>query len=198
MKTVESLVMRKLIIGSLMAALALPSAVWATPYKMDKAHAHLVFAVDHLGFSVVRGRFAEFDAEIDFDPDDPEAATINLKIETDSVTSFSNTRDKAIVSKSLLHADKHPMITFVSTEVELLDGNDAMVTGDLTIRGVTREESFKATMRRAGVNPLTMRDTVGFAVEGKIDRRDYEMTWGVGAIGAIVDFNFDLEAYIEE
>jgi len=190
--------MRKVMMGSLLAALLMPSALQAEPYKLDKAHAHLVFSVDHLGFSVVRGRFAEFDAEIDFDPEDPEDASINLTIEVDSVTSFSATRDKAIKGRSLLYAARYPTIKFISTEVELLDGNDAMVTGDLTIRGVTREESFKATMRRAAVNELTQLQTAGFAVEGKIDRREYDMTWGVGAIGAIVDFNFDLEAYVEE
>jgi len=122
---------------------------------------------DHLGFSLVRGRFTDFDAEIDFDPDDPEAAKVSLTIDADSVISFSATRDKAIKGKSLLNVAKHPTITFVSKNVELLDGNDAMVTGDMTLLGVTREESFKTTMRRAGLNELTMRETAGFSVEGE-------------------------------
>jgi len=190
--------MRRLILIGLLAVLALPLNVKAQPYQLDKVHAHLTFAVDHLGFSLVRGRFTDFDAEIDFDPDDPEAAKVSLTIDADSVISFSATRDKAIKGKSLLNVAKHPTITFVSKIVELLDGNDAMVTGDMTLLGVTREESFKTTMRRAGLNELTMRETAGFSVEGEIDRRDYGMDWGVGAVGAIIHFNFDIEAYVEE
>lgn len=190
--------MRRLIAASVLACFALPSAGMVEPYKLDKAHAHLTFAVDHLGFSLVRGRFTDFDAEIDFDPDNPEAASISVTIDTDSVISFSAARDKAVKGKSLLYVAKFPTMTFVSKEVELLDGNDAMVTGDLTIRGVTREESFRTTMRRADVNELTKRVTAGFSVEGEIDRREYDMDWGVGAVGALVEFNFDIEAYVEE
>jgi len=99
--------------------------VSAEPYKLDKQHAHLTFAVDHLGFSLVRGRFTEFDAEIDFDPEDPEAAEISVTIQTDSAISYSDARDKAVKGKSLLHVAKYPTITFVSKEVELLEGNEA-------------------------------------------------------------------------
>jgi len=184
--------------ASVLISLAVPSALKAEPYTLDKQHAHLTFVVDHLGFSLVRGRFTEFEADIDFDPEDPEAATVSLTIDTDSVISFSPARDKAVKSKNLLYVAKHPSITFVSKELELLDGNDALVTGDLTIRGVTREESFKTTMRRAAVNELTKLTTAGFSVEGEIDRREYGMDWGVGAVGAIVEFSFDIEAYIKK
>ena len=190
--------MRHLIVGSLLAAFAWPFALEAEPYQLDKHHAHLVFAVDHLGFSLVRGRFTEFDTEIEFDPKDPEAASVSLTIQADSVVSFSPARDRAIKGKTLLNVSKYPTITFVSKEIELLDGNEALVTGDLTLRGVTQEASFKTTMRRAGVNELTMRESAGFSVEGEIDRREYDMDWGLGAIGATIEFNLDIEAYVEE
>lgn len=190
--------MRILMVGSVLAALSLPTMLAAEPYKLDKQHAHLTFAVDHLGFSLVRGRFTDFDAEIEFNPDEPEDASVTLTIESDSVVSFSNARDKAIKGRSLLYTRKYPTITFVSQEIEVLDNNEALVTGDLTMRGVTREESFKAKMRRAGVNELTMLTTAGFSVEGEIDRREYDMDWGLGAIGAMIEFNLDIEAYVEE
>lgn len=180
------------------AAILLPVSGRAEPYVLDKDHAHLTFAVDHLGFSLVRGRFTDFDAEIDFNPDDPEAAQVSVTIKTDSVISYSDVRDKAVRGKSLLYVKKFPTMTFVSTGLKLTSSNEAMVTGELTLRGVTREESFKAVMRRAAVNELTKRKTAGFSVEGEIDRREYDMGWGVGAVGAIVQFAFDIEAYVEE
>lgn len=180
------------------AAILLPVSGRAEPYVLDKDHAHLTFAVDHLGFSLVRGRFTDFDAEIDFNPDDPEAAQVSVTIKTDSVISYSDVRDKAVRGKSLLYVKKFPTMTFVSTGLKLTSSNEAMVNGELTLRGVTREESFKAVMRRAAVNELTKRKTAGFSVEGEIDRRDYDMGWGVGAVGAIVQFAFDIEAYVEE
>jgi len=195
---VGCVVMRNLIIASLLAGLALPSAVRAEPYLLDKAHAHLIFSVDHLRFSLVRGRFTDFDLEMDFDPEDPEAAEVSVTIQADSFLSFSAARDKAVKGKSLLNVKEYPTITFVSKEIELLEGNDALVIGDLTMVGETHEERFNATLRRAGENELTMRTTAGFSVEGQIDRRDYGMTWGLGAVGALIDFNLDIEAYVEE
>ena len=190
--------MRNLIVGCLLTALAFPTALGAAPYKLDKHHAHLVFSVDHWGFSLVRGRFTEFDTEIDFDPEDPESSSVSVTIQADSVVSFSEPRDRAIKGKALLDVSKFPTITFVSKEVELLDGNDALVTGDLTLRGVTQEATFKTSMRRAGVNELTMRESAGFSVEGEIDRREFDMDWGLGAIGATVEFSLDIETYVEE
>lgn len=190
--------LRNGLVGGLLAVLALPAVLRAEPYVLDKEHAHLTFAVDHLGFSLVRGRFTDFDAEIDFDPKKPEAATISLTIKADSVISYSEARDKSVRGKSLLFVKKYPTITFVSKKLKLTSSNTAMVTGDLTLRGVTREESFKAVMRRSAVNELTKKKTAGFSVAGKIDRREYDMGWGVGAVGAIVEFGFDIEAYVEE
>jgi len=190
--------LRNVIVGCLFSALSVSSGVQAEPYVLDKEHAHLTFAVDHLGFSLVRGRFTDFDAEIDFDPDDPEAAQVSVTIKADSFISYSEARDKAVRGKSLLFVKKYPTITFVSKKLKLVSGNEAMVTGDLTLRGVTREESFKAVMRRAAVNELTKKKTAGFSVAGEIDRREYDMGWGVGAVGAVVEFAFDVEAYVEE
>jgi len=191
--------MMQRLLGPLLAGMMVfPFLAQAEPYILDKDHASLTFAVDHLGFSTVRGRFTDFDAEIDFDPDNPEAAEISLTIEADSAISYSKARDKAVRSKNLLYVARYPAITFVSKELELLEGTEAMVTGDFTLRGVTREETFKATLHRAAVNELTKHTTAGFSVNGEIDRRDYGMDWGIGAVGAIVEFNFDIEAYVEK
>lgn len=188
--------MRLFLFPFLVAMFAAPAQ--AEPYEIDPDHASITFAVDHLGFSMVRGRFLDFTADIDFDPEDPVEASISLTIQADSVNSFSRARDSAVKGKSLLYVSKYPTITFVSKSVDLERGNKARVTGDLTIRGITREETFEVTMRRAAVNELTQMVTAGFSVDGSIDRQDYGMNFGVPAIGAEVVFNFDIEAVLAD
>lgn len=168
--------------------------VVAAPWAIDKSHAHVNFSVDHLGFSVTQGQFRSFDAEIDFDPDNMETASVSFTIDAASIDTGWEKRDAHIKSADFLDVDNHAAITFVSKSVRLTGDNVAEVTGDVTIKGVTHEETFTATLRRLAPSPFNPDLTVaGFVVEGELDRTKYGIAYGAPAIGTIMPVRIDLE-----
>jgi polyisoprenoid-binding protein YceI len=185
-----------LLLAALALALLAPAApAAAEPWTVDHDHAYVSFRASHLGFSDVLGRFRDFEAEIDFDPEDVEAASVTFRIAADSVETFHDRRDEHLRSEDFLDAANHPEIVFVSREVRLTSADTAEMVGDLTIRGVTHEETFEVRLNRIGASPFDReRIIAGFLVTGEIDRRRYGSTFGAPAIGAVVPVRVEFEA----
>ena len=169
------------------------SADAADRWVIDKSHAHVTFTADHLGFSVVHGQFREFDADIAFDPERIEDASVRFTIKAESVDTFWPRRDEHIRSADFLNVAEHPEITFVSTAVARTGDNTAAVTGDLTMIGETRPVTFEATLNKLGPNPFTNQPLAGFTVTGEIRRADWGMTYGGDAFAAVIPVRIDLE-----
>jgi polyisoprenoid-binding protein YceI len=178
--------------AALALGLAAPAA--AEPYVLDKSHAHVMFSVDHLGFSEVHGQFRAFDAEIDFDPEAVEQTRVRFVIDAASVDTFWAKRDEHIRGEDFLDVSNHPEIVFASTSVEQIGEDTAEITGDLTIRGVTREVTLDARLNKLGPSPFDETRTVaGFSAEGEIDRTDFGITYAAPAVGAIIPIRIELE-----
>lgn len=176
------------------AAAASAAPLAAAPWIMDKSHAAVTFSVDHLGFSLVQGEFHEFDAVIDFDPDQIESSSVSFTIKAASADTNWEARDKHMRSPDFLDVETHPDITFVSKSVRLTGENTAEVVGDVTIKGVTHEETFEATLRKIGPSPFNPDQTIaGLAVSGEIDRTKYDVAYGAPAIGVVIPVRIDLE-----
>lgn len=189
--------MRRLValLASATLTTAIVTPVVAEPYVIDRSHAYISFMVDHLGFAMTHGTFREFDAQINFNPDDIEAATVAFTIEAASVETFWEARDTHVRSADFLDVETYPQITFVSNEVRLTSEDTAEVTGDVTMRGVTRPETFEVKLNRFGPHPFNKDLTVaGFTITGVLDRRNYGSTFGAPAIGAEIPIRIDLEA----
>jgi polyisoprenoid-binding protein YceI len=177
------------------AALPLAAPVAAEPYVVDKSHAAVTFRVSHLGFADTHGVFRNFDAEIDFDPEAIEEASVSFTIDAASVDTFWAARDEHIRAADFLDVANHPEITFVSKEVRLISANEAELVGDVTIRGVTNEEVFTVVLNRMGPSPFNRDQTIaGFTVTGEIDRTDYGIDYAAPAIGTVMPIRIDLEA----
>lgn len=181
---------------SLVAALALTVAApaLAEPYTLDKSHTAITFQIDHLGFSMTHGRFAKFDADIDFDAEDPAKSSVSFTIDAPSIDTGWAKRDEHVRGPDFLNVEKHPEITFKSKTIEVTGDDTAKMTGDLTINGKTQEEEFEVTLRKMGPSPFGKKLlTAGFMAEGVIDRTDYGISYGAGAIGNEVPVRVDLE-----
>ncbi|MEM6439736.1 MAG: YceI family protein [Pseudomonadota bacterium] len=177
------------------AALPLAAPVSAEPYVIDKSHAVVTFRVSHLGFADTHGVFREFDAEIDFDPDAIEEASVAFTIDAGSVDTFWEARDKHVRSADFLDVENHPEITFVSKEVRLISANEAELVGEVTMKGVTNEEVFTVVLNKMGPSPFNKDLTIaGFTVTGEIDRTDYGITYAAPAVGAVMPIRIDIEA----
>ena len=184
-------------ISTLVAALALAaaaSAVHAEPYTLDKSHTAITFTIDHLGFSLTHGRFTEFDADIDFDSEDPSKSSVTFTVDAPSIDTGWAKRDEHVRGADFLNVKKHPEIVFVSTAVEVTGADTATMIGDLSINGKTREETFEVTLRKLAPSPFGKKLlTAGFVAETTIDRTDYGISYGAGAIGNEIPVRVDLE-----
>ncbi len=175
------------------AAFTQPAAA-AQPWTIDKSHASITFQADHLGFSVVNGRFHDFNAEILFDPENLAATEIAVTIAAASVDTGWPDRDRHIRSRDFLDVESYPEITFVSTSVRGTGDATARITGDLTMIGQTREVTFEARLNRLAPSPFNPSQTIaGFVVEGVIERAQWGMTFGGAAFAAVAPVRIDLE-----
>lgn len=180
-----------LILGLLVCAAA-PAA--SAPWVLDKGQAHVTFMIDNLGFSTTVGQFRAFDAVIDFDPESVETSAVAFTLQAASVDTNAPARDERLRGPEFLDAATFPELTFRSRKVRLTSAGVAEITGDMTIRDVTRQEVFTARLVRLAPSPFD-RSTMlaGFEVEGALDRTDYGVSYGAPAIGEKVRFRIDLQ-----
>jgi polyisoprenoid-binding protein YceI len=162
---------------TVLAVLALAPAARAEKetFTFDKAHTDFGFKVRHF-VSKVGGRFTKFDGTIEIDRANPAASTVTLKIEAASIDTGNPTRDKHLNSPDFFDTAKFPEITFSSTKV-VAKGKDAYdVTGDLTIKGVTKPAVLTVTAN-GFANDGRGGQKAGFDVAGKINRKDFGVSW---------------------
>jgi len=183
------------------AAAAPASDAPAGDYKMDLSHTSVIFRVSHLGFSNYTARFTKADGTLNFDPANPAAQAVTATIDARSLdTSYPEpeTLDfDAEVEKQFLGADKFPTITFRSTKVEPTGPATAKVTGDLTLRGVTKSVVLDVTFN-GGYKPNAMDGArIGFSARGKFKRSDFGITYGLPAPGSNMGVFDDVEVIIE-
>ena len=161
----------------------------AGQYHLDPAHARLMFSVNHLGFSDYTAFFRKFEASLAFDPAAPETMTLEAKVDPASVETLypDATYDfnAAIAGPEFLDAAKFPEMTFKSTQVRQTGPNAALVTGDLTLHGVTKPVTLRVRYNGgyAG-NPLDPGGArIGFSAEGALFRSDFGVAFGIPAPG---------------
>ncbi len=129
---------------------ALAPEVPAGTYTLDRAHASLLFRADHMGFSWYTARFTNFDAELEFDPEQPETASLTATVDAASIeTDFPFPEqvdfDAQLQGEEWLNTAEHPQMVYRSTGVTMTGANTARVDGKLTLRGVTRPMALDAT-----------------------------------------------------
>ena len=164
------------------AVIALASVVliggapaWAANYSIDPQHSQIEFRVKHLGISTVTGKFADFDGKLFFDPDRIEAGKVEVAINAASIDTAVEKRDEHLRSGDFLSVSDFPEIRFESRSVEQLDDGLA-ITGDLTIRGVTRPVVLETEFNGRAVDPWG-NARVGFEARAQISREDFGLTW---------------------
>ncbi len=168
-------------------------------WSVDSAHSSVEFNVRHLMISKVKGVFHQFSAEIDADPADLTSASIAFEVETTSVDTRNADRDNHLRSGDFFDAENFPALRFVATEISKTDNDEYAVTGDFTIRDVTRKETFAVAFEGTSRDPWG-NDKVGFSVDGKINRSDYGLTYNAALetggvlIGDQVKINLELQA----
>lgn len=182
--------------GLLIGAICLLFSVSASAanYKIDVkgAHAFITFKINHLGYSWLLGRFNEFDGEFYYDAEKPEASSINVVIKTASVDSNHAERDKHLRAEEFLNVKKYPEARFVSKKFDVKDANNAEVTGDFTLNGVTREIRFPVQKVGEGIDPWKGY-RVGFTGTTELKLADYNITRDLGPASTHVILELNIE-----
>jgi polyisoprenoid-binding protein YceI len=167
------------------------------PWEIDAIHSHVSFAVRHMMVSTVRGRFNEMRGQIHIDESHPVNSWVEAVVNTATVDSQNEGRDAHLRSAEFFDVDTYPTITFKSTKVEPGDGQEYRVTGDFTMRGITKSVTFD--VEYGGQNQMAGQ-RMGLTAKTKINRKDFGLSMdgiveaGQVALGAIVTIEIDVEA----
>jgi polyisoprenoid-binding protein YceI len=147
-----------------------------TVWEIDPAHTEAGFQTKHLMIAKVRGRFAKVSGTILLDEAELSNSSVTAEIEVASIDTREEKRDDHLRSADFFDVEKYPTITFRSTRVEPAGSGEVKVTGDLTIRDVTREIALLVTDEGRSKDPWGG-ERAGFSATVKIDRRDFGLTW---------------------
>jgi polyisoprenoid-binding protein YceI len=184
--------MRKLFIAGLLSALPVTS-LYADSYTIDPAHTFPHFAINHLGFSTMHGRFDKTTGTISMDKAAGKGS-VNVTIDAASVNTGFKKRNDHLRSPDFLNVGEFPDITYKSTKVTFIDGNAAKVEGNLTMLGTTKPVMLNVTHYKCGTHPMNKKDVCGFDATATIKRSDFGVKYGIPAIGDEMKLTFEVEA----
>lgn len=150
-----------------------------TTWNIDASHTLVEFSAKHMMITTVKGRLSDVKGAIVVDGANPDASYVEVEIGAGSLSTGVDQRDGHLRSADFLDVETFPAITFRSKKIDgayASPGDDFRVTGDLTIRGATHEVTLDATYEGTGKDPWGG-ERVSFSAKGKIDRRDFGLTW---------------------
>ena len=179
--------------AGLAAVLSLPAAAATSTWQIDPAHSSAQFAVKHLMISTVRGAFTSVKGSLQFDDKDITKSTVDVTIDVNSVDTRVPDRDKDLKSDHFFDAEHFPTITFKSKRVEQVTPGKLRVTGDLTIRGTTKEVVLDVDGPSAPVKDPWGNQRMGINASTKIVRQDFGIKYGPGMIGDEITITIDAE-----
>jgi polyisoprenoid-binding protein YceI len=170
-----------------------------TQWLIDPAHSAAHFSVRHLMISNVRGEFGKISGNVTLDPSDLTKSTIEVSIDTASIDTREPQRDEHLRSADFFDVANHPAITFRSTRITTTGSDRFKVTGDLTIRGVSRDATFDVEGPTSAIKDPWGNIRTGVTASTKINRKDFGLVWnaliegGGVVVGDEVSITFDGE-----
>ncbi|MGH3926892.1 MAG: YceI family protein [Pseudonocardiaceae bacterium] len=180
-----------------MSALAPAFAPTSTStWMIDPTHSHVEFAVKHMMIATVKGRFAEVSGIVTVDETDITRSTIDVSIPAASVDTRMEQRDQHLRSADFFDAANYPEITFRSREIEPGPGGEFRVTGDLTMRGVTRAVVLDVEETGRAQDPWGQ-ERAAYSLRGKVDRTDFGLNWNQAMEAGGVLVSHDVRIAIE-
>jgi polyisoprenoid-binding protein YceI len=169
-----------------------------TTWNIDATHSTIGFAIRHMVFSKVRGRFLHYTGAIRLDDGDPARSWVEVAIDAASIDTGTAQRDNHLRSADFFDVEKFPELRFRSTRVEDIGGGRLRVIGELTIRDATREVALDAESAGRGMDPWG-NERIGFVAKTSIDRKDFGLAWNqlLEAGGVLVGDRVDLELDVQ-
>jgi polyisoprenoid-binding protein YceI len=148
-------------------------AIPAGTYNVDPVHSNVGFEVRHMGIATVRGAFRKFQGTLDATGDSP---VLEGTVEVATVDTNDPQRDAHLASPEFFDAENHPEITFHSAAGEPAEGNQVRLSGEITIKGITRPIELTGVVAEGGADPWG-NERIGLELSGAIDRREFDLKW---------------------
>lgn len=167
------MIMKTMTMAALAAALT--TGAYAASYELDASHSSIGFGVKHMVVTTTKGQFTDYTGGFDYDAADPASLKAQAMIKVASVDTGNGKRDDHLRGADFFDVATHPEITFVSKSAEKV-GDDVVLTGDLTIKGVTKEIKLPLTVNGPITDPWG-NVRVGLEGKTKIKRQDFGITW---------------------
>src|SRR5262249_34075962 len=187
------------VLAGVASGLSLPAAAASSTWQIDPAHSSAQFAIRHLGLSTVRGAFSKVTGTMQLDDQDVTKSTIEVTIDVNTVDTREPDRDKDLRSERFFDVAHFPTMTFKSKKVEQVAPGKLRVTGDLTIRGTTKEVVLDVDGLTAPTKDPWGNQRVAASATTKINRQDYGVKWnakldnGGVVVGDDVNITIDVE-----
>lgn len=163
-------------------------------YNLDEDHAALTFRIDHLGFSEFVGRFNVFDASLDFNADNPTSAYLEASIDMTSLDIANDEFAETLIGPDWFDTKNFPAARFQSTDIEITGENTGIISGDLTLHGVTAPVALNVTFNGGARDRLRSNAyVVGFSATGEIDRTTFAINRFSGLITNKVSIEIEAE-----
>jgi len=167
-------------------------------WNFDTQHSSIGFKVRHMMVSKVRGRFTKWSGSLEIDEANPAASKVELEIDVASIDTQEPQRDAHLRTGDFFEVEKFPTITFKKTAAERVSGDKFKLTGDLTIRGVTKSITLDVEHNGRAAHPQ-MGEKTGYSAHGSISRKDFGLVYNMAleAGGVVISDHVDLELEIE-
>jgi polyisoprenoid-binding protein YceI len=164
-------------------------------WQIDPMHTQVEFSAKHFGMMTVRGHFREVTTRGQIDPSNPAASSVEVTINVASLTTNNPQRDNDLRSSYFLELEKYPTITFRSTRIEPAGEDRYTLTGDLTIKGITKPVILNV-QRYGEINDQMMGHRVAYSAEGQINRKDFGMEFDMLADNRLV-VSHEIKIFVE-
>lgn len=191
----SAIAVRRVLSASLFAAALVMSqaAHAAETFIFDKSHTEIRFSWSHFGLSRMSGMILDYEGAVNYDPAAPENSKVNFTAKTGSIWTHDTKLAENLRGADFFDAAKFPEIAFTSTKVEKTGEKTGKITGDLTIRGVTKPVALDAELVYTGPHPMTKKPALGFAAKTTIKRTEFDVGKFAPAVSDEIEITINTE-----
>ncbi|SDY09961.1 YceI family protein [Acinetobacter kyonggiensis] len=185
-------------LGLAVASVATLSLAKPVAYQIDPTHTATVFSWNHFGFSTPSANFSDIQGTINVDNAKPANSSVNVTIPLSSLNTNVKALDEHLQKADFFDAAKYPNITFKSTNVQAVGKNKYKITGNLTVKDVTKPVVLDAVLNKQGVHPMTKVESIGFNATTSFDRSAFGVGAYVPNVGDKITVNITTEASVKK
>ena len=181
-------------IGALAALVATTAQSAPEKYNLDASHSQIIFSYNHLGYSTTWNMFSGFEGEIMFDAEAPASSSVTVEMPLQSMFTGWEKRLAHFMSPDFLNATDDSMVSFTSKSIEVTGETTALITGDLSINGVSKSVVLDAVLNQSGTHPMAGKAWLGFNATTKLLRSDFGAGKFAPHVGDELDVMISIEA----